>query len=391
MKVCVISFKECWQNEAGEWFSSGGFPIQMGAIGSLFDEMTLMIVQVHPKEGGIPLPENARVVPLRPPTGRDVRRKLSVLAHLPYYVGKMARYIWKSDVVHVPVPGDLAFLGMIVAIVMQKYLIARYGSSWEITARTTFMNRVTKACMRWFAGGRNVMFATGIGSVPPAPDMHWLFVTVISKDEIAAVQPNLARTPSNPLELAYVGRLSSEKGVAYLIHVLGLLKRGKDYSKKPFRLTVIGDGPQKAELMTLAAEEGVSDWVRFAGQLNRSDLIQTLLRTDVCVLPSLTESFCKARLDAMLCGVPVVTTGVGFGREIIGPDGERGWLVPVGNAPALATALRYILSMPQDWLSLRKRCRKFSEVYTLEAWAESIGQICAQQWNLSLVQGKLRS
>ena len=68
---------------------------------------------------------------------------------------------------------------------------------------------------------------------------------------------------------------------------------------------------------------------------------------DVCVLPSLTESFCKARLDAFLCGVPVITTAVGFGREIIGEDGERGWIVTSSDAQALAAVLKRTTHLPK--------------------------------------------
>jgi glycosyltransferase involved in cell wall biosynthesis len=391
MKVCVISFKECWQNEAGKWFSSGGFPLQMAAVSSLFDDMILMIVQVQPMEGGISLPDSARVIPLRQPTGSDTRRKLSVLAHLPYYLVRIYSHIQKVDVVHVPIPGDIPFLGMVVALILSKYLIARYGGSWETTSQTTFMNRVTKACMRWFAGGRNVMLATGIGSTPPAPNMHWLYVSTISRDEIASIRPDLDRAASNPLRLAFIGRLSPEKGIEYLIRALSILKKENGFSNTSLRLTMFGDGPQKAEITALVAEEGLVDWVQFAGQLNRSDLLRNLLETDILVLPSLTEGFSKVRLEAMLCGVPVITTGAGFGRQVIGCDSERGWMVPVGDTEVLAVVLRHILTEPIDWPSLRRRCRIYSEGYTLEAWAESIGQICAQQWNLSLVKGKLRA
>ena len=97
MKVCAISFKECWQEADGRWFSYGGFPLQMSAIGSLFDEMTLMICRGKRREGGLPLPESASVVPLPLPKGTGARRKLSVVARSPYYFGKMARQIRQAE------------------------------------------------------------------------------------------------------------------------------------------------------------------------------------------------------------------------------------------------------------------------------------------------------
>jgi glycosyltransferase involved in cell wall biosynthesis len=385
MRLCAVSFKECWQ-EQGQWMSSGGFPLQMAAIGTLFDEMTLVIVEGETRSGGMPLPAHASVVALRSPRGSDLRRKWSIAAGLPYYGRIIAREVDQADVVHTPVPGDIPLLTLLVASALRKRLIARYGSSWEPTSETTFMNRVTKGLMRSLAGGSNVMLATGAGAAAPARNVHWLFATAISEAEVKSVRPVLDRQPGQPLQIAYVGRLSPEKGVRHLIESMAHLN-----GRAEIALTLIGDGPQRAELESLTARHRCGDRVTFAGQLERRALLAALERTDVCVLPSLTESFCKARLDAMLCGVPIVTTAVGFGRDIAGLDGERGWVVAVADAQGLADRLIRTATEPLDWPALRRRCREYVEARTLEAWARRIAAICAAQWDLRLVDGKLRA
>jgi len=391
MRVCVVSLKECWQDEEGNWLSSGGFPTQMEGITSLFDESTLVVLRGKPNGKGIPLPRGARVVALRRPTGEDGRRKLSVVARLPYYVNTIARHAARADVVHTPPPGDIPFLGMLVGLAMRKRLLVRYCGSWAVTSETTLMNRVTREWMRRCAGGRNVMLATGAaGSAPPSPNMRWIFATATSTREVAGIQPDVHRPVQQPLALTYVGRLSPEKGVDRLIDAIAMLRAdGSPLDRLPV-LTVVGDGVERGRLVALAARRGCADLVRFAGQLDRAGVIEALLRTDVCVLPSLSESFCKARLEAMLCGTPVVTTSVGFGEEIVGSHGERGWVVPPGDVTALAAALRRVLTDPIDWPALRQRCRDYAERLTLEAWTEEIGRICAEQWRLNLVDGKLR-
>lgn len=391
MKLCVVSFKECWQDQSGHWYSTGGFPLQMAAVGSLFDEMVLVVIRGPSRQGGIALPVDAKVVAMRKPAGRNSRRKLSVLVRLPYYFSKIMGNVRACDVVHVPVPGDIAFLGMISAFMMRKRLIARYGSAWESTGMTTPMNQLTKGLMRVFAGGRNVMLATGVGDSPPAPRMHWIFTTAISEAEIQSVQPDLTRDPQSPLQLAYVGRLSPEKGVIYLVQALGQLRRDMGLNDKSMRLTIIGDGPQKPELVQLAKKLDCLDWIWFAGQLNRDQLMSHLIGMDICVLPSLTESFGKARLDALLCGVPVITTNVGFANEIVGSDEERGWLVARSDARDLANTLHGILLKQPDWVSIRKRCRRFAERLTLEDWTRRIGNISAQQWKVRMEDGKIKA
>lgn len=388
MRLCAVSFKECWQDEAGKWVSYGGFPLQMRAIGELFDEMTLLIVRGQPRQGGLPLPEFARIVPLRQPAGEDNRRKLSVLLHLPYYLSTIARYVRQADAVHVPLPGDIPLLAMMVALAMRKRLVARYGGSWAKTSRTTFMNRVTTGCMRRFVGGRNVMLATGEGQTPPLPGMNWIFATALSGSELNQIRPKLERGLADPPRLVYVGRLSPEKGVAHLVEAMALLKA--QWFRPLPSITLIGGGPEQKTLETKVKEAGCEQQISFVGQLDRDQLSGQLSQADLCVQPSLTEGFSKAWLDAMAHGLPVLASEVGAARAALGGDGERGWLVPPGDTNALADALQRVLTDPMDWPSLRRRCRAYVEARTLEAWGQQIGEICARQWSLSLVNGRLR-
>ena len=76
MHLVAISFKECWQDDQGNWISSGGFPLQMNAIASLFQNMTLLITKTQPKDGGIPFNKDIQIVPMQSPKGHDLGRKI---------------------------------------------------------------------------------------------------------------------------------------------------------------------------------------------------------------------------------------------------------------------------------------------------------------------------
>jgi glycosyltransferase involved in cell wall biosynthesis len=388
MHVCVVSFKECWQDDSGRWLSTGGFPLQMTAIASLFRETTLVVCRGRPQAGGIPLPVVARVVPLRVPTGADLRRKVSVLAGAPYYLGAITRAIWRADVVHVPLPGDIPLLCMMLALMMRKRLIARYGGSWTSNARTTLMNRVTRLCMRTFAGGRNLMLATGADDeAPPAPGVGWIFSTSLSRREVAAIGASVARSLADPPNVIYAGRLSPEKGVMQLVEAVAAL-RAEGFTPLP-SVTLAGDGPERGTLERRVAELGCGDMISFSGQLDRPRLSNVLSRADLCVQPSLTEGFSKAWLDAFAHGVPVLSSDVGAASAVIGRKGERGWLVPPGDVPALSSTLRRVLGGSVNWQAVRERCRVYAERYTLEAWAQEIGDRCARQWHAKMVDGRL--
>jgi glycosyltransferase involved in cell wall biosynthesis len=388
-KVCAVSFKECWQDKSGAWFSTGGFPLQMAAIASLFDRMTLLVTSCpEPGEGGIPLPPGTEIVVLRRLRGTGVRRKLFVVVHLFEYLTAIARHARPADVVHVPPPGDIPFLGMIVGLALRKRLLVRYCGSWHPTSQTTTMNRVTRGVMRLFAGGRNVMLATGISGAPPAPGMNWIFATASTEEEVKTVRPDLNRPAGRPLRFVYAGRLHRVKGVFVLVEALRRIAETGPELLGRLELIMAGDGEERALLETRVRAGGLAGTVRFTGQLDRPTLIATLCQADVCVLPSLSESFCKARVDSMLCGTPVLTTEVGFGRELVGSDGERGWLVTSGDAEQLAQAVTRLVDEPIEWSALRHRCHTFATGLTLEAWASEIGQLCASQWGVDLRDGK---
>ena len=387
LRVCAVSFKVCWQDDSGHWMSSGGFPLQMRYIASLFDEMVLAVTRGEPQPGALPLPQAAHIVPLRLPAGTDLRRKLSIVARLPYYWWKIARAIRGADVVHVPLPGDIPLVALFIALLARKRTIVRYGGAWHENARTTMMNRFTIACMRRFAGGRNVMLAAGEGAEPPARNVSWLFSTAVTRGELEGMDALSDRELSAQPRLVCIGRLSQEKGVPTLIRALARLV---DSGFRPLpRLELIGDGPARAELEALVQELGLEERVTFTGQLDRAALSRRLACAELCVHPALTESLSKAWLDALAHGLPVIASEVGSARAVFGTPGEHGWLVPPGDVDALVDALKRVLGEPADWPALRARCRAFVEDRTLESWTQRIGERCASQWGWTFTNGKL--
>ncbi|MGH9834194.1 MAG: N-acetyl-alpha-D-glucosaminyl L-malate synthase BshA, partial [Blastocatellia bacterium] len=107
------------------------------------------------------------------------------------------------------------------------------------------------------------------------------------------------------------------------------------------RLVMCGDGPERAGAETLAKDYGVADDVLFVGQApNIADYLSV---ADLLLLPSETESFGLAALEAMACETPVIATRVGGLPEVV-RDGETGYLVEVGDTRTMAERAVEILS-----------------------------------------------
>jgi glycogen synthase len=174
-------------------------------------------------------------------------------------------------------------------------------------------------------------------------------------DAIAEQLPTTAVTIGNPYndeifkdshfgdrtrDLICVGRLVSDKGVDVLIDALSILRE----SGINARLTVAGDGPERAGLERQVAELGLQSQVEFIGNQSRRQLAEILNRHRILVVPSRwREPFGIVALEAIACGCVVVGSGEGGLPEAIGPCG---FTFPNGDARALAKILEQLLKDP---------------------------------------------
>ena len=130
-----------------------------------------------------------------------------------------------------------------------------------------------------------------------------------------------------------VGRLEPEKNYSMLLRSIACI--GHRPGRK-IRLALVGDGSQLQPLQELAATLGVEQQVVFLGK--QLHVYEILPLFDVFVLSSLTEGTSISLLEAQACGVPAVVTDVG-GNGFIVRHGENGFLCPVNDAEAMASAL----------------------------------------------------
>ena len=132
--------------------------------------------------------------------------------------------------------------------------------------------------------------------------------------------------------LGYLGRLSKEKGIIYLIHASSMLNE----MGVPIKTLIIGEGPHKKELEELVKRRGIENRFIFAGFQN--DVENWMPAIDVFILPSLTEGTPMALLEAMACGIPVVASAVGGIPQVIVSD-KNGILVTPGKPEEIANAV----------------------------------------------------
>ena len=167
--------------------------------------------------------------------------------------------------------------------------------------------------------------------------------------KVAAVIPNpyadhLFRdlhSPARPFDLAFLGRLVSDKGCGLLLEAIA--KLGIEKGLYP-RLLIIGSGPEEQVLRTQASFLGLTDRVEFAGPLSGEALVRRLNEARILVVPSLwNEPFGIVALEGIACGLAVVGSAGGGLPEAIGPCGLT---FPNGDTAALAARLAELLREP---------------------------------------------
>jgi N-acetyl-alpha-D-glucosaminyl L-malate synthase BshA len=150
--------------------------------------------------------------------------------------------------------------------------------------------------------------------------------------------------------LFHVSSFRAVKRVVDLVEVLAAVR-----SHAPARLMLVGDGPERGRLMQRARELGVAGSVCAVG--THAEFTDYLRNADVFVMPSESESFGVAALEALSCGVPVVAYRVGGIPEVVTED--TGILVPPFDVAALGAAAAAIVADPtrRDALGRAARAR----------------------------------
>lgn len=143
--------------------------------------------------------------------------------------------------------------------------------------------------------------------------------------------------PSAP-QLCYVGRLSAQKGLPVLLDAVAMIAE----AHPDLRMTIVGDGPLRADLEARAASLGIVQHLNFTGSASNADVRHYIAAARALVVPSFAEGLPVVIMEALALGRPVIATAIAGIPELV--DAETGWIVLPGNADALAQAMRAALT-----------------------------------------------
>ena len=386
MKLVIVSFKVCWESpdSPSGYATNGGFALQVKALSELFDETRLVVpVARVPRRAGEVIISGRKlsVVPIEEPVGEDLPRKLRLPAWFLRNITTVAREVRNADAVHTPVPGDIGSIGMLVAIALRKPLFVRYCGNWRV--RRTAADRFLGWLLQRVAGSRTVVLATGGGGKPPSPrnsTIRWIFATSLTESELKKYANVRADPAANGPKLIIACRQETKKGTGQVIESLRQLEG--DYPGITF--DVVGDGSALPEFREIAKRHQVANRVNFLGNVDHTGVMELLTAADIFCFPTTSsEGFPKAVLEALACGLPVVSTRVSILGELLSDGG--GVLLDDTSPSEIALAVRSCLDDPQRYRALSSAAVRTASRYSLEKWRDTVGALLVSHW------GPLRS
>lgn len=261
--------------------------------------------------------------------------------------GVLARYLQNRGVAHLhnhlgDASGTVALLAATMAGIPFSY--TAHGPDlffapmhWRIdekTARAKFV-----ACISHFCRSQIMLFSD------PA---HWRKLALIR----CGIEPS--QYVGSPREafgkhVLFVGRLAAVKGVPLLLEAFSRVRKAHPDA----RLTLVGDGSERAQLESHAEALDLDDTVDFVGYRTQDEVRSLFEHADMLVLPSFAEGLPVVLMEALASRIPVIATSVAGVTELV-RDGETGILVPPSDVDGLTAALNRLLNEPD-------LCRRLGE------------------------------
>lgn len=330
---------------AGEWAARGH---------------EVLLLTTHDGGSAPHYPVDARVElrSVDPRTGGGMRRQMATIGALRRAIAAARPAVVVSFLNYTNILVLLACRNLDVPVVVSERLdprIVGIGPVWSMLRRMTYRRACCLVAQTTAAGALYGPLVHGRVRVIPNP--------VPPPPEVTPV-PDWP-DPHRPTIMA-VGRLQPQKDYETALQAMAILGR----SNPEWRLVILGDGPLRGSLERLRDDLGLGTTVQFAGRV--ATPAAWLRRADMYLLSSRSEGFPNALCEAMMLGLPCVSTDCPSGPADIITHGVDGWLVPVGEPTAIADALSRLAGDPAERARLAAQApvamARFSVPSVLAEW-----------------------
>jgi len=235
------------------------------------------------------------------------------------------------------------------------FMAGRYGKCVECRSVSlgwlrSFVALLLSFPRRWFCRkvACNITISDHVARRILLPRSRTIYYGISSSPAMRQTEDSVSR----PVHFAYVGRLVAEKGLSVLIGAAKLLKE----QGCSFRLTFVGDGPERSRLEFMVDSHGLRSVTTFTGALRGEALEAALQDVGVVVMPSIWEETAGlSAIEHMMRGRAVIASDIGGLAEVVGDAGLK---FSPGDTDRLARCMRLIIEHPSSSAELGRRGRE---------------------------------
>lgn len=275
----------------------------------------------------------------------------------------------KAEHIHLRCPGNVGLIGCLAQLFFpSKKKTAKYAGNWDWNSKQPFSYRLQQRILRNTFLTRN-MTALVYGEWPDLTKNTKAFFTATYKEsEITAYQKS---APQNQINLCFVGTLTENKRPHLTLEV------GKELMNQGHKvhITFCGDGPLASDLKTKAKELSLGNSVSFLGKVNKGSIKTVFQQSHFLIFMSRSEGWPKAVAEAMFWGCIPITTSVSCVPQMLGVNGERGFLVEIDQMEKAASLIANSVNNSKDFLDMGQKATQWSRHYTLDLFEEEVTKL----------------
>ncbi len=380
MRLLIVSHTTHHERE-GELVGWGPTVREIDYLAELFDEVTHVATLEPGTAPSSALPHAAPNVRLRlvaPAGGNSPVAKLGILTAYPAYASVIREEMRRADAVHVRCPANISLLALLLLRHAKEPPCrwVKYAGNWRPKGNEPWSYALQR---RWLRENRHRGVVTVNGSWPDEPPhIHSFYNPCLTDEEAAGGGAAAAmKTLSLPLELLFVGALNEGKGVGRVLRVAQAL----DARGIPYRLRLLGDGPDRPRYETWAREHGLR--AEFLGWVPRSNVAEYYVPAHFILLPSQSEGWPKVLSEAMAFGVVPVAAAVSSIPQILSDTGA-GVALPPDDIDGMSAAIARFVTEPDTWSAAARAGVAAAHRFTYRHYQAAVAALFAETWGARL-------
>lgn len=281
----------------------------------------------------------------------------------PLFFVRAINCVFGSDLVVINTPSIVGFYFLIICSILKRNYVIEFAADLDQFEKKKGGRWVTflyKTFIKFFLS--RAMGATYVGKFlyeKYPVSRHKFFGSNVVLFEVSSRAKSVSIN-CDVFNVCFVGSLTERKGVRDILKAVRLLK--DNVKDKCYRFHFIG-GHSDCNWNEIVDDYRIEDCVIFHGILNPSEVRSAVIKNDLYVQPSYAEGLPRATIEAMSCGIPVLTTDLEGFKELVDSD----CMVPVGNSVMLAEKIDKISHDAEMYSFYAERCLERSKEYLYES------------------------